>query len=336
MVVEISGRDADHLFEEMLWKMRVHGVKQESRNGVVLSVPSPVMLTLRNPTHRVLFNAKRNANPFFHVMEFAWMMAGRRDVAFLEFYNKQMREYADPDGFLNAAYGYRWGEHWGFDQLTFAAARLAEDPTTRQAVVTMWDPAKDTDNHNDKACNTHCYFRVVDEYLNMLVCNRSNDAVWGALGANIVHLTYMHEYVASVADIKLGTYQVISNNFHIYEKHWNLLTDIGEREEWYPEPLPLLTTGEVAEELVEDCLILCEGGNHVGTAWAKGVARPIKAAWDLYKNDDPSSALDMCQRIVADDWRKACHDWLTRKYGLPEMQQASNGTTPKEHLNQTR
>jgi len=58
----------------------VEGVQRGSRNGPVLIGPS-VTTIYNRPTDRVIFWPQRDANPFFHLYESLWMLAGRRDVA---------------------------------------------------------------------------------------------------------------------------------------------------------------------------------------------------------------------------------------------------------------
>ncbi len=64
--------------------LKTFGVIEESRAGRVLVVPNPVTTIYAQPTERVLFAAARNANPWFHLAEALYMLAGRNDSAFLE------------------------------------------------------------------------------------------------------------------------------------------------------------------------------------------------------------------------------------------------------------
>lgn len=308
MALETTGETADELLENTLWLLKTSGVKEKSRVGEVYSLQQPVIMTLVDPTKRVVLWDKRNANPFFHLVETDWMMNGERYVKRLLDYNPRMLEYAN-DGILNAAYGYRWREHFKYDQLEWIANKLQQDPTTRQAVLTMWDPV---DDHwvyvKDRACNTHAYFRVVDGRLNCLVCNRSNDVIWGALGANIVHLTYMMEWVANRSGYKLGIYQVMSNNLHIYERHWHLLEDIAIPKRWYAS-----------------CIF--------DKKWKGLVLNPAEAAWKYYKEGKWNLALEQTAKIQDEGWRIACTEWLLRKYNSLETATPLRDFIQKEQLN---
>ena len=196
------------------------GEIEKTRNGHVRTLQSPQLFTVQNPRERVLFHPKRNANPYLHVMETVWMFAGSNEVDFLLPFSKQMGEYAN-DGVVNGANGLRWRTHFNRDQIIGTIQELKERPDSRQAVIAMYDPSQDYSPHwKDRPCNTHIYFRVVNGKLDMTVCNRSNDVVWGMCGANAVHMTYLQELVASGIRRPVGRYHVMTNNLHIYEHHW--------------------------------------------------------------------------------------------------------------------
>src|SRR5580765_2589210 len=86
------------------------GYKETSRAGDVIVAPVPVMTVTQFPRERVLFSAARDANPFFHLAEGIWMLAGRYDAKFLDQFvsNKYSNLYAEKDGAVHDAYGFRW------------------------------------------------------------------------------------------------------------------------------------------------------------------------------------------------------------------------------------
>jgi thymidylate synthase len=219
--------------------------REKTRNGDALVAPAPVMSVYQRPTERVLRSPQRDANPFFHLIESLWMLAGRDDVATLNHYVGDFGgRYAEEDGRVHGAYGHRWRVGLGFDQLDVIVRRLLENPSDRQCVLQMWDARADTLHQDgfddllgdwkDRPCNTHVYFRVrtvpIDpimygdgvvlpryEYvLDMTVCCRSNDVVLGAYGANAVHFSMLQEYVAGRVRTQVGTMYQLSNNYHVY------------------------------------------------------------------------------------------------------------------------
>ena len=146
------------------------------------------------------------------------MLSGSNNVDFPASFAKQIREYSDDGTTLNGAYGFRWRYYWDYDQLEQIIYMLKNDSTTRRAVLSMWDPQHDLEYDSvDTPCNTHIYFRTVGGRLDMTVCNRSNDLVWGMLGANIVHMSILQEYIANATGLPVGTYHQFTNNLHVYE-----------------------------------------------------------------------------------------------------------------------
>ena len=307
-------------FSEAFWKMRVWAVEEESRHGPVMTCPVPVMLEVFNPAERVLFDPTRDANPFFHLMETAWMFAGRRDSEFLIEYNKNMASFSEETGDYHAAYGFRWRQHFGGDQICGVIGMLQEDPTTRRAVIAMWDPSEDCGaEKKDLPCNTHIYFRVVNEKLDMTVCNRSNDLVWGMLGANAVHMTYLHELVASGAGVPVGIYRVFTTNLHVYKSvpRFEQIWETRYSEDNYSRevrPFPLVGEYECYHDILADCKSFCLG-HPVHTRWVSKVLLPAAKAWYVRKIN-PEACHTWIDEIAADDWRIACREWVIRRQNV--------------------
>src|SRR5688572_2790640 len=226
------------------------GFPMPSRAGNVLVSPVPVTTVYREPTERVLFWPERDANPFFHFFEALWMLAGRNDLKFLTGFVKRFEQFSNDGLTFSGAYGYRWRRHWRegvitpgghaeaapIDQIERVVQLLTAQPFSRRAILTMFDPVEDlrTDESNkDVPCNTQIYFMVGygrrDEpnQLHMTVTCRSNDIIWGAYGANAVHFSALHEYMAARLGLKVGVYYHLSNNFHAYEEVFNK-TRVGD------------------------------------------------------------------------------------------------------------
>lgn len=314
----IYAQNIPQAYTEAIIKLRTWGEEEESRNGPVITSQDPVLLSITNPKERVLFDKTRNANPFFHVMEIVWMLAGENDVRWIEQFNRGFRGFADTGtDTLHGAYGHRWLKHFGKNQIQAVADMLRTDPTTRRAVIAMWDPRVDLSSHNDLPCNTQIMFRVVQGVLDMTVINRSNDLIWGMLGANAVHMTYLHELVSFISGIPMGLYKVFTNNLHIYKNmpNFEAIWDTRVPEDAYRGSLAaktydLLWPGEKYEWLVEDCLNLIAERRPGGLLcnWSKAVAWPMKMA---YQNrlSGGDGAYYIAQ-INAEDWRLACHNYV--------------------------
>lgn len=197
--------------------MAQEGILKTSRNGKVLEFPEPVCTLYQQPMERMLINPIRKANPFFHLHEAMWILAGRKDVDYLSYFIPRMAEFSDDGKEFNAPYGYRLRQRYGKDQITEAIKLLREHPDTRRAVLQIWSPEDDLNvDSKDLACNTTVYFKINFGMLDMTVCCRSNDMLWGAYGANAVQFSILQEYVASMVGAKVGVYRQISDSLHVY------------------------------------------------------------------------------------------------------------------------
>lgn len=282
---------------------------EETRNGKALVRQLPVLYAHLNPGRRVLFDPIRNANPFFHYMEAIWMLAGSNAVKFPALFAENIKNYSDDGETLHGAYGYRWAP-----QILDVLRLLREDRTTRRVVLQMWSYGFDLGvKSKDLPCNTHIYFRIQNDALDMTVMNRSNDLVWGMLGANFVHMTILQEWIANAVGVRLGKYYHFTNNLHIYEGWtdkvnpypvtWYDDHPIFARIPFSPDTCPLGAAADFVNQPEDTCdvPILCLN------------AKPMYWAWIKYKEGDLEGAVRRATEIHDDDWRYACLKWLKRK-----------------------
>lgn len=323
MIQTITGHSLDEIYSEAIWRLRVSSLndswlQEDTRNGKVLVCPTPVVTTYLNPRHRVLFNPVRDANPFFHLMEALWMLAGRRDVDFVARYAKQMRKYSDDGVFLRGAYGYRWRNHFGFDQIQRTINDIKRDPNSRRLVISMYDPTYDSygTGLKDIPCNTHLYFRVYAGTLDMTICNRSNDVIWGAYGANPVHMSILQEYIASHCDLAVGTMYQFSNNWHIYEQHFPLLDSPRYDPSPYPLVANLVSTPKSVwdDDLTQLMSFTTPAHTRFEDPFFRRVAGPMKWAHYLHTEGRTQDAIEhLLDHMCHCDWRIAGVEWLDRR-----------------------
>lgn len=302
-----------------------HGIEEDSRAGRVVVAPWPVSTVYHHPRERVLLSPHRNANPFFHLVEAMWMLAGRDDCDFLDRYVSDFSaRFGEPHTKRqHGAYGFRWmrwfGDETVIDQLQALAELLRTDPTTRRAVLTMWDPAADLvpdGPKRDIPCNTQAYFRVRDGVLHMLVTCRSNDIIWGAYGANAVHFSFLLEYMAAMAGLEVGTYTQMSFNFHAYSEvldkfDWTTLAADAGRE--YPggSPWALVEDPRTFHRELDD--VLAGDDRMMRNRFLSHVLNPMMLSHKHFKKRDYQGAISFANEVAAPDWGLAAREWIQRR-----------------------
>lgn len=346
--------------------------RSSSRNGDVLYVQEPVIITYTHPREKVLFNAARDANPAFHLYEALWMLAGRNDVESLAYYNSRIAQYSDDGQTFNGAYGYRWrhakdGETFdgdgidGTDQLKVIINHLRSKPDSRRAVLSMWNVESDLLKINDHRCKScklaaqaglnddgghrcvNCQWASRDVCCNLSACfslrdvggviatkylldltvfNRSNDLIWGTLGANAVHFAFLLEYMAAHLGVEVGVYSQVSNNQHVYLANWKpdewLTAPHQNYGEYQPSPtlIPLVKDPATFDRELPG-FVERHSKDAFPARYAepflRDVAQPMCIAWHYYKNRDFDSALSTIKGVLADDWRLAGTQWLERR-----------------------
>lgn len=318
------------------------GVTRPSRNGPTIEFDAPVTTTYQNPTQRVVFWPERDANPFFHFFEALWMISGRNDNEFVCHFNKGMANYSDDGKTQNGAYGHRWRTHFGYDQLEAVIRRLLQDPMDRRVVLQMWHPM-DLVNFasKDVPCNTNVYFSLRSGKLDMTVCNRSNDMIWGAYGANAVHFSMLQEYVAGMVSAEVGLYHQVSNNLHAYTENevWQRCLNLKEKytvldcpygkklvkpyEGMVKDPYTWDAELEVVMGIIRDAM-RAEPGDKAHThfdefenPFFREVVIPMWNCWDSWKRGEKQAALDDTAQIAATDWQLAAKEWFERRLNKP-------------------
>lgn len=328
-----------------------NGETESSRNGSVLVAPFPVTTVYTNPKKRVAFSRTRNANPFFHLMEALWMICGHNDIHWPAKFNKRFYEYSDNGETQWGAYGWRWRRFFGFDQIQAVIEELKTNPNSRRAVISMWNAytTRIAEHINDPGClglqpdlgvaklggrdvpcNTHIYFDLRHGVLNMTVCCRSNDIIWGAYGANIVHFSMLQEYMAILLEVPIGIYRQVSNNFHVYTDVYDIpkLEAIAAESrmsaihyEFNCNDIPHTPLNEACTDIKfrSDFVSMQEGG--VCTVpFLREIAQPMFKAWIAYKNKDTYDAvLKELENAAVSDWTVAARRWLERAYKKGEQ-----------------
>lgn len=327
-MLTIETRNVNQIVPQIMRMMATEGKLEETRVGPAFTTRGPVTTLYEEPRERVLFSPARDANPFFHFMEGLWMLNGNNDVAWISQFSSKIGQYSDNGKTFHGAYGHRWRHFVGLgsgvetemDQLQALIQILIKNPNDRRAVLQMWNPIIDLGRDGkDFPCNTSIMFRVWEGKLDMTVTNRSNDMLLGAYGANVVHMSMLHEFMASAIGVEVGFYWQVANNFHAYKDTMDRFAGVLEEVPCDPymegevQPYKMVSIGW--KPWLEDLSVFMADGPIVGfrDPFFRKVVTPLYLAWKSYKEKDYEQALENVSRCKATDWQKACREWLERR-----------------------
>lgn len=326
-MLSLSGRNVNEVFRVAMMHFRQTSelITLTARGGEHrLVYPTPISSMYHSPRERVLFDANRDCNPFFHFMESLWIIGGRNDVAWLQQWLKAIDRFSDNGTTFHGAYGARLRKGGQFEDVMH---RLATEENTTRAVLEIYDADIDSGYQGkDMPCNCTIFLGVHDNKLNMTVANRSNDMIWGAYGANVVQFSMLQEYMAGHLGCDVGWYIQMSNNAHLYPDHEvterclsfnNGITDHysgTDFDELPVRPFPFgMHDPSAWDRDLKNFLMVNEFHGPYKTMFFQEVAQPMRVAHAHYKSGALREAIDTTARIAALDWRIACREWLERR-----------------------
>ena len=259
--------DIDGVLKSGLEALATHGIETGSRAGGTTEVVG-ARFVITDPVQRGIRNPHRKHSDIAQLAETLWVLAGSNDITWMSKFLPRAPDFSDDGITWRAAYGDRL-RHWPIsmqqyqealsnnnfegvnqdkdgcyvDQLLAVVSELRKTIGTRQAVMTIWDPAREltaVGATKDMPCNDLIQFLVRDNKLHMHVYVRSNDLIWGLTGINYFEFSVLQELVASWIGVEVGNYIHSAMSLHMYSRHYEAASKMlswyqGER----PEPSDL-------------------------------------------------------------------------------------------------
>jgi thymidylate synthase len=171
-----------------------------------------VTLQLTNPRAR-LSRSESRGKVFSALGELLWYLSGSRATDQISHYISKYLEY-DEDGIVFGGYGPRLrGES---DQLATVIGLLRERPSTRRAVVQIFDGADLREPHKDVPCTCTLQFLSREARLDLIVYMRSNDVFIG-FPHDVFCFSMIQELVARSVGNDVGQYIHVAGSLHLYD-----------------------------------------------------------------------------------------------------------------------
>lgn len=194
----------------------VEWVRREGREvaprGMRTREIEDAVIIVENPLDVIPIGVGRDPRPEIGAAEALLLIGGLSDPTLMTNVSGAFKRFLD-GGVLHGAYGPRVRP-----QLAIAADRLENDPDTRQAIVSVWDPLYDSQETRDLPCTLNMGFRIRDGRLNMSVTMRSNDVYLG-VAYDFFMFTQLQATMANVLGLPLGTYRHHAYSLHLYERN---------------------------------------------------------------------------------------------------------------------
>lgn len=246
----------------------VAGEKSGSRGGQVSEILHQ-HIVLKDPRRREILTPGRKASLPAQIAETMWLLAGRDDVEWLANYLPRAVDFSDDGIVWRGAYGKRirrWESitendqgqlnRTAVDQLAHVVDLLRKDPTSRRAIIAIYNPSIDSADGKDIPCNDLIQFQARKGVLHAHVFIRSNDLMWGWSGINAFEWSALLEIVAGLLGLGVGELHFSISNLHLYERHWERAKRLADAPALpYVDASPRFNLGHLANVADFDGLV---------------------------------------------------------------------------------
>ena len=284
-MITLTSDSANELFTAACHAVIRDGVPVSPR-GMATAEVLGAHLCLTDPRRRLVdLPPGRVINPAFAVAETLWILSGSDDPWIFQ-YNRALTRYTD-DGRLQGAYGprmRRW--HGRIDQLDQVRRVLTRDPDSRQAVIQLFDPDRDTRGHRDVPCTLNYRFFLRNGRLHMHTTMRSQD-LWLGFPYDIFATTVLHELLAGWLGVDLGHYHHFVDSLHLYDKHRNAAANLTVDPQPSVSMPPIGTQWDSLSGLLSD-VVAGRVPPHAGEIWRTFAA--VMASYQTWTGGDREQA----------------------------------------------
>lgn len=176
-----------------------------------------VLLQIKNPRAR-LSRTENRGRLFSSLGELLWYLAGTNALDFIAYYIPGYNDDSEDGRTIYGGYGPRLFNPTGNDQVTNILNLLRGKPSSRRAVIQLFDADDLAIDRREIPCTCTLQFMIRNERLHMFTNMRSNDAFLG-LPHDIFTFTMLQEILARSLSVELGMYKHFVGSLHLYAKN---------------------------------------------------------------------------------------------------------------------
>lgn len=196
----------------------VRGIKENPRGEQTKELIGETMFIDMN--YPVIHHPERKLSYKFMAAEAEFIANGDNRVCSLARYNKNIAQFSDDGRIFNGNYGEPFNS-----QLEYVVRTLVLDRSSRQAVLTIWQPSPV--KSKDIRCTVSMQFLIREGKIHTIVNMRSSDIIWGVaydiFNFVIMTLRVLTRYNVEADDnLKLGELCLVAGSSHLYERHYDL------------------------------------------------------------------------------------------------------------------
>ncbi|MFB9053278.1 thymidylate synthase [Formosa undariae] len=176
------------------------------------------LIELQNPRARLSITETKG-KAFSSLGELLWYLSKTNALKYIKYYIPQYVKSSDDNETIYGGYGPRLFKKDGhINQVENVIAILRKKPSSRRAVIQLFDAKDLIDQHKDIPCTTTLQFTIRKDKLIMMTSMRSNDAFLG-LSHDIFCFTMLQEIIATTLGIEIGSYYHTVGSLHLYKKN---------------------------------------------------------------------------------------------------------------------
>lgn len=192
-----------------------------------------VTVVVTDPTQSLVVGTRPNYNTRIAMIEALQIIGEFSDPELIVTASPNFERFREQPGHFHGAYGMRVR-----GQIRHVIRKLTDDPDTRQAVVTIWDPFMDNQRaKRDYPCTVMLQFETRGGQLCMNTLMRSNDCHLG-LPYDLFQFCQLQCSVANALNLAPGPYRHTALSMHAYERDVEALETVDIRNADYEAHQP--------------------------------------------------------------------------------------------------